>query len=62
MSCIMYLNGQDPFVHSLQWEFYHCACDIETGRFITVTGQETGLIRNMKVDERLCLICKQVTQ
>ena len=31
---------------------------IETGRFKTVTDQETGIIRSMKVAERLCLICK----
>ena len=39
-------NGQDPFVH------------IETGRYKTVTDQETGRIRSMKVGERVCLICK----
>ena len=31
---------------------------IETGRYKTVTDQETGRIRSMKVGERVCLICK----
>ena len=57
MSCIMCPNGQDPFVHRLEWEFYH-SLHIETGWHKTVTDQETGGIRSMKVDERVCLICK----
>ena len=31
---------------------------IETGLYKTVTDEETGRIGNIKVDERVCLICK----
>ena len=58
----------EPYVlyHGPKWTRSICAqfrmgilpLHMETGRYKTVTDQETGRIRSMKVGERVCLICK----